>query len=160
MKGNSAMDTLEQVITEHPLLKGLAPSFGALLVTCASNTRFETGQYLFRDGEPADAFYILRHGRVALETYVGDRGTLILQTMKDGDVLGWAALAPPYHWHVDARAVEPTRAIGFDAACVRNTCDAHPDLGYELMKRFARVLDDSLHAVRLQLLDVYGTVAR
>jgi hypothetical protein len=52
--------------------------------------------------------------------------------------------------------MEPTRAIALDGACLRRKCEDIPSLGYELMKRFARVLDESLQASRLQLLDLYG----
>ncbi len=154
------MQTLEPILAAHPFLKGLDPAALALLVGCASNVRFDAGHYLFREGEAANEFYIVRHGRVALETHVVERGTVVLQTVSAGGILGWSWLVPPYHWHSDARALEPTRAIALDGACLRNKCEAMPSLGYELMKRFARVLDESLHATRLQLLDVYGNVAR
>jgi hypothetical protein len=52
--------------------------------------------------------------------------------------------------------VELTRAIGIDAACLRDKCDADAQLGYEMMKRFLPVLVKRLNATRLQLLDVYG----
>ncbi len=154
------METLEPALAEHPFLQGLDPASVKLLAGCASNVRFDAGQYLFREDEQANEFYIIRHGRVGLETYVPERGSVLLQTVAAGGILGWSWLFPPYHWHSDARALELTRAIALNGACLRTKCEATPSLGYELMKRFARVLDESLHAARLQLLDVYGHVAR
>jgi CRP-like cAMP-binding protein len=153
------METLEPLLADHPFLKGLEPASLNLLVGCASNVRFNAGQFLFHEGEQANEFFIVRDGRVALEIHVPDRGNVILQTVTAGGILGWSWLFPPYHWHSDARAIEPTRAISLDGACLRRKCEATPSLGYELMKRFARVLDESLHATRLQLIDVYGHVA-
>jgi hypothetical protein len=49
-----------------------------------------------------------------------------------------------------------TRAIGLDATCIRNKCEADHDLGYELLKRVAGVIVERLQASRLQLADVYG----
>ncbi len=71
-------------------------------------------------------------------------------------MLGWSWLIPPYHWHFDAKAVEPTRAIALDARCMRTKCEKDHDLGYELMKRFAQIIEQRLDATRWQLLDVYS----
>jgi CRP-like cAMP-binding protein len=154
------MENLEHILADHPFLKGLDPASLGLLVGCASNVRYDAGQYLFREGQQADQFYVVRYGRVGLETHVPERGAVMLQTVSAGGILGWSWLFPPYHWHSDARALELTRAIALDGACLRAKCEMMPVLGYELMKRFARVLDESLHATRLQLLDLYGHVAR
>jgi hypothetical protein len=74
----------------------------------------------------------------------------------EGEILGWSWLIPPYNWHFDARAVELTRAIALDGKCLRNKCEQDHDLGYELLKRFAHIMEQRLQATRLQLLDVYG----
>jgi CRP-like cAMP-binding protein len=73
-----------------------------------------------------------------------------------GEVLGWSWLIPPYHWKFDARAIEQTRALALDGKCLRTKCEEDHDLGYELLKRFAQIMEERLQATRLQLLDVYG----
>ena len=57
---------------------------------------------------------------------------------------------------LDVRAVELTRAIGIDARCLRDKCEADPRLGYELMKRIVPIVVGRLHDTRMQILDVYG----
>ncbi len=114
------------------------------------------GETLFREGEPADVFYLVRRGRVALELYVPARGPITVETVDAGDVVGWSWLFPPYTWHFDARAVGPVRAIAVDGACIREKCDDDPALGYELMRRFSAVLLDRLNATQLRLVDLYG----
>jgi len=150
------MQTLEPYLAEHPFLKGLDPRHLNIIVGCASNVRFDAEQYILREGEEATNFYIIHHGKVALEIFTSDRGPITIQTIGEGDVLGWSWLIPPYHWHYDARAVEPTSAIALDAKCLRAKCEEDHDLGYELLKRFAHVITQRLEATRLQLLDVYG----
>jgi CRP/FNR family transcriptional regulator, cyclic AMP receptor protein len=152
--------TLEPILSAHPFLQGLDQPVLALIVGCASNVHFDAGQYLFREGEEASEFYIIREGLVSVEIHVPERGSVTLQTVAAGGIVGWSWVFPPYRWHSDARAVEPTRAIALDGACLRRKCDETPRMGYELMKRFARVLDESLQASRLQLLDLYGHTAR
>lgn len=150
------MKTLEAVLAEHPFFQGLQPGDLQLIAGCASNVRFEAGEYLFRAGDPADSFHLIRHGRVALEVSSPGRGPITILTVGEGEVLGWSFLVPPYRKQFDARALELTRATAFDGVCIRRKCDEDPRLGYDLLKRFAQVIGQRLQAARLQLLDVYG----
>lgn len=151
--------SLEKIIREHPFFAGLQEEFRKLVCGCAKNVRFEAGQYLFHEGSPADQFYLLRHGRVALQTMAPGRGAVSFLTIGVGEIVGVAWLIPPYRWTYDAKALELTRAIAMDAACLRGKCEADHDLGYDMMKRFMPVLIQRLQATRLQMLDVYGTHA-
>lgn len=147
---------IDQIVTGHPMFAGLDQEYLERISGCASNVKFEPGEYIFREGGPADFFYLLRYGCVALEAYVPGRGALNIQTRGEGDVIGWSAVFPPYQWHFDARALELTRAIAFDATCVRNKSEEDARFGYEMMKRFGIVLIDRLQSTRLQLLDLYA----
>lgn len=150
------METIADLLSSHPFFKGLKPEYLALIAGCAQNVRFDAGAYLLREGEPADRFFAIRGGTIAVETYVPSRGAVTLQTLGEGEILGWSWLFPPYVWQFDARAREGVSATAFDGACLRNKCDADPALGYELMKRLARLVSGRLEGARRQLLDVYG----
>jgi CRP-like cAMP-binding protein len=151
------VETLEPVIAQHPFLQGLESQYMKLIVGCASNVRFKAGQFLFREGQEANQFYMIRQGKVALQISTAQGAVITLQTVGEGDILGWSWLIPPYRWGFDARAVELTRAIGLDGKCLRTKSEEDHNLGYELLKRFSKVIVEALEATRLQLLDVYGT---
>jgi CRP/FNR family transcriptional regulator, cyclic AMP receptor protein len=153
------METLERLLAESPFFAGLDPEHARVLVGCAAHVRFEPGEFLCREGEPADNFYLIRHGRVTLELFVPQRGPVRLQTLDPGEVVGWSWLVEPYTWHFDARALEAVVAVSLDGTCLRNKCDADPRLGYELLKRFAHVMEQRLYNARLGLLDLYGVSA-
>jgi CRP-like cAMP-binding protein len=150
------MRTLDTMLGEVPLFDGLSADELELLAGCASNVRFNQGERLFREGEPADTFYVVRHGTVALETFVPPLGGVTIQTVEAGEVVGWSWLFEPYRWHLDASALTTVRATAFDAACLRGKCEDDPAFGYDLMKRFSQVLIERLQWTRLRLLDVYG----
>jgi len=150
------MENLERVLVEHPFLAGMEPRHIQLLVGCASNVVFRPDEFIFREGEEANSFYFIRHGKVSIETYVPQKGTVAIQTREEGEILGWSWLVPPYNWHFDVRAVELVRAIALDGKCLRDKCEKDHDLGYELMKRFTLIIAERLEATRLQLMDVYG----
>jgi len=150
------MKSLEEVLARQPFLAELDARYRALVVGCARNHRFPEGAYLLREGGAADEFFLIRRGRVALELAPPGVLPLVIATLGEGDIVGASWLLPPYRWRLDARALEPTVAIGIDADCLRRKCDEDHDLGYEMMKRFLPVFVKRLHAARLQLMDVYG----
>ena len=150
------METIDALLREVPVFRGLEPAQLELIAGCGSNVHFDQGAVLFREGDAADIFYLVRHGTVALETYVPARGPAMIETLQPGEVVGWSWLFPPYRWHFDARALTDLRATAFDGACLRGKADADPRLGYDLMSRFAQVLIERLQWTRLRLLDVYG----
>jgi CRP-like cAMP-binding protein len=147
------MKEIEELLRQHPFAQGLDDDIIALIAGCAKNVVFQANEYVCREGGAADNFYLVRHGTVALETFVPGRGPFIFLTVKSGEIVGTEWLIPPYRSSFDARAVELTRAIAFDGKCLRNKCESDHHTGYELMKRFIPPLVHRLQMARLQSLD-------
>ena len=150
------MKDIKALIEEHPFFADLEPAYLELMAGCASNAHFNAGEYLFHEGDEANHFYLLRAGRVALELSVPGRAPVVIQTLQNGEVIGWSWLFPPYVWQFDARALRTIRATAFDGKCLRKKCQDNHDLGYELAMRSASIMLQRLQATRLQLLDLYG----
>jgi CRP-like cAMP-binding protein len=148
--------TIDRLLARQEFFEGLDPEYLDLIAGCGRNVGFDEGSYLFREGEAADQFFILRHGQLALEIFAPGRGPLVVDTVGEGEVAGVSWLFPPHRWEFDGRAVVATRAVALDGACLRTKCDDDPRLGYELMKRFARILHHRLQSARVRLLDLYG----
>lgn len=149
------MQTIEQYLPEHPFFAGLDEQAFALMAGCAVNAHLRPGAFLFHEGERANTFYVIRSGRVAIEIRT-PTGSVVLDTARDGDVVGWSWLIPPYRWTFDARATEDTRVIAFDGQCLRGKCETDPALGYALLQRVVQVMASRLQSARVRLLDLYG----
>jgi CRP/FNR family transcriptional regulator, cyclic AMP receptor protein len=150
------MRTLDALIVESPVFEGLSQEQLELIAGCGSNVVFAAGERLFREGDQADTFFLVRHGLVALDTDVPNRADVTVETLGPGEIVGWSWLLEPYRWHFTGRAVELVRAVQFDGVCLRKKCEADEGLGYDLLSRFAQILVNRLQATRLQLMDVYG----
>ena len=148
--------TLEPLLRGHKFFAGLDPAYLSLLAGCASNEVFPADSLLFREGDPAQTFYLIREGKLALEIAAPGRGALVVQTLGEGDVAGFSWLIDTHVWHFDGRADERVRAVEVDGTCLRAKCEEDPRLGFELMRRFASLASRRLQATRLQILDVYG----
>ena len=150
------MTTLEPYLSQHAFFRGLDAEFIQVLVGCASNVHFDAGEVIFRHGEKADRFFLIRSGRVSVEISTPEGSSLRIQTLGEGDVLGWSWLFPPFLWHFDASATELTRAVALDGVCLRRKCEEDTALGFELTKRFSSTMHERLQATRMQILDIYG----
>lgn len=151
------IEDLSRVLSEHPFVQGMAAEHVHFLTGCTANIKFQPGDYLFREGEPASVLYLLREGEAAVQVYSPGRGARTLVTINGGDIAGWSWVVKPYTCHFDVVAISPVRAISIDAACLRRKCDADPKFGYDVLTRMVTVIEHRLQASRLQLLDIYGT---
>ena len=79
-----------------------------------------------------------------------------METVAEGEVLGWSWLVPPYRWRFDARAVGPVRAIVLDGKCLRTKCRTNHDLGYELLNRTVNIVGRRVKTTRFRLLELYS----
>lgn len=150
------MDRIADLLKLHPVTHDLGDWVLDFIAGCAHNTVFEVDEKIFRHGDPATHFYLLRHGSVALEMSVPGRGLISFQTLDHGQMLGASWLVPPYRWLYDARAIVTTRAIAFDARCLREKCETDHHVGYEMMKIFMPIVLQRMQAARLQSVDAFG----
>jgi len=147
------METLEPILREHSFFRDLPSKYFDFIVGCASHLVFKAEEVILKEGESADKFYLIRGGLVSI--YIDKPSHISIQTIHEGNILGWSWLIPPYRYRFSAKAVENTRAVALDGKCLREKCEKNPDLGYELLKRLVAVFTERLEATRLQLLDIY-----
>ena len=148
--------TIEDQIADHPFFAGLGADFLKFIAGCGRNRYVEEGEYLAHEGEEANAFFLIRRGKIAIETNVPGRGAVVLETFGSGDIAGWSWIFPPYRWTFDVVAREATSFIEVNGLCLRGKCEADAALGYTVLKRFAGMMSERLRDTRLRLLDLYG----
>ncbi len=140
-------------VAAHPFLLGLSEHHVRLLADCAVRVAFEADQIIFREGETANRFYLIERGEVVLESSTAGGEAIAIDTIGDGDLLGWSWLFSPYLWRFTARAMKPTGAIFFYGTVLREYCEKDHTLGYELLKRMSKVMTRRLQSAREKLLE-------
>lgn len=139
------------ILAEHPFLRTMKAEHIAMLGEGASEKTFEPGQLVFRQGDPANRFYLIVDGKIALESHTPGDGEIPLQTLGSGEVLGWSWLFAPFVWHFQARALERTTAIVLDGGHLLVACDRDKEFGFELMRRVTQVVIRRLQTARDRL---------
>lgn len=146
---------LFDLLRQHAFLQGLTDAQLERLAGCASRIEVRSGAMLAREGEAADYFYLVLTGRFAIETSFPDRSPITLQTVEEGEVIGWSWIdANP--WLFDIRALTECTCIALQAEQIMQLLHQDQGLGLEIMRRLNRVMTQRLRATRLQLLDLFG----
>jgi len=139
-----------------PFFEGFDPAFLAAIAPFASERSYDAGVGIVREGDIADAFYLILSGKVALEVVLHDRPRRTIQTIGPNEVLGWSWLIPPSQWRLDARTVKATRLVSIDAARLRTSLNENPVQGYKFLLRLLPVIAERLENTRVQLLDIHA----
>jgi CRP-like cAMP-binding protein len=143
------------LIAKQPFFVGLSAHQLQLLADSAVLLQFEPEQYIFRQGSPANRFYLILEGKVELEmeSATTEGGMITIRTLGSGDDLGWDWLFPPFYFHASAKAVQPTKTISFFGTRLHQQCEEDHDLGYEIMKRIAAVTAQSFSVIQQKLVE-------
>ncbi len=145
-----------EYLSAHNFFSGLSEELVKFLAECISIREIKKGQVLFRQGERADKFYIVRKGQISIQIPAIMGPTLEIQTLGAEQVLGWSWLISPYQWSFQARAEEDSELLEFDGAIILARCEQEPQFGYELLKKFAELMSERLDAARQKMMDEWN----
>jgi len=146
---------LATYLAHHPVLKALPSEHIALIVSFASEQQIPAQRRIFEHDKDADAFYIVRSGKVTIEVPSLGGEPLSIQTLGPDSILGWSWLLPPYRWLFDARAAVATTVVTVDGKRLRDECERDPRLGYQILKLFAALMAERLNAARITAMRHY-----
>lgn len=154
MKREPYDETMTSRVSLHPFLAGMNRTQLALLTDCAVSIRFDGGDIILKEGQPADRFYLVETGKVALEAVTDHGRPVVIDTIGAGDLLGWSWMFPPHSWQFTAQAITGTRAIFFEGRVLREYCERDHSLGYQLLKRITAVMTRRLQNARRMMVGV------
>lgn len=146
---------LVRKLEAHPFLRGVSGEVLRRIASISRQESFAQGAVLLREGSDADTVFLLESGLVALELNVPGKGPARLESLRGGDIVGLSWLVPPYRWHLDAKAVEPTSVLAIDARPLREWMKENAEIGQAVATRLVGQLYERLERVRMQRLDLY-----
>lgn len=143
-------------MSSHRFFADMSEPMRKRLAACSEFVSFGADETILKEDAPANSFWAIRSGRVAVGVRTPNRGLVVINTLHAGEILGWSWLIKPYRWTFEAVTLEPVRAIEIHAECLRPYLDEDPAAGYELVTRIAGVMAERLESAGLRLVDIYG----
>lgn len=143
------------------LLESIAPSDRSWLAARLRPCRFPRGAVIYNEGDPCDAFYIVRSGRVRifLPSDIGEEVTESI--VGPGD---WFGEVGAFHGGVRssaAQAITPVEALSLARQVVMEFLEAHPLAALAVCAALAeRVRTTRLHLAEVRLLPLPRLRAR
>jgi CRP-like cAMP-binding protein len=107
---------------------------------------------LFEEGHPSAHVYFVLSGTVSLEMSVSGRPAVQIQTVGEGELLGWSPLLGIGPMTATARTLTRCRLAALEVSQLHQFCENDPRFGMALMRQLAVVLAERLHAARTRLL--------
>ncbi len=147
--------SLARRLEAHPFLRGASGNVLHRLVSISREMVFERGASLFKEGGEAKTLFLVERGLVALEIDVIGRGQTQVESVREGDVVGLSWLFPPYRWHLDGKAIEPTSVLAVDAERLRTWMKEDPEIAEVMASRLVSRLYERLERMRMRELDLY-----
>jgi CRP-like cAMP-binding protein len=127
-----------------------------ILAIGAESRYLHDGNVLFRQGEPADAGYVLQEGLLSLEPVRGNAEPLMVGP---GTLLGELALLTETQRPVTATALEPSTVIRIPRTLFLKMLEGYPEAAVRLRDSFiarAEHSENDMHRVRRVLEENHG----
>jgi CRP/FNR family cyclic AMP-dependent transcriptional regulator len=140
-----------EVLRRYPYFAGVDENSVKAVAMIAEETCVPAGKQMFSEGDPADAMNIITKGEVRIQYVLGDGQRRTVDTLVDGEILGWSALVPPFKYTAIGTTSKETNLVTIQAKKLRDLCEKDPLLGYRLATEIAKLLASRLEGARIQL---------
>ena len=106
--------------------------------------KFDKDEILFKEGEPAHRFYMLRSGNVLLEQRISDKVTACVGSVKPGFSFGWSAMVDNGIYTTEAVCIEPSEIYSFKRDKINKLFEQDPEMGFRMYQRLLEIIKKRL----------------
>ncbi len=121
------------VLKSAPLFRAMPIEDALTLIGNQSPRTYEKGITLFRQGEPALAFYVILSGWVKLYRITPDGLEVVLNMFKTGETFAEAAMFLGGRYPASAETVSRARLLRIEAAIFRARIQERPELALSML---------------------------
>jgi CRP-like cAMP-binding protein len=136
------------------LLQALTDGMLEKIIPHVRALSFSERELVFEEGNKAENFYMLKKGKILLETKVSDRLIISLGSIKSGYSFGWSALLAGMSHTSHAVCAEPSDVFAIPGEKLRDILEKDPLMGYRVTLFAAKIIKNRLERRTGQLLKV------
>jgi CRP-like cAMP-binding protein len=136
----------------YPLFAGLGHDLLKDVAMAGEEITVKSGEWLFHEGDEADALYVILRGEVTLKVALSenDAYSAALDTLGEGDLIGWSSLVAPYVYTLSAVANMDAKLARLDGVQLSEIMARDSRTGYLLMSRVTQIVASRLAAVHVR----------
>lgn len=136
-------------LKQSDLFTGLGHNFLKQTMAIAEKVSFEKGDFILKEGEPADYFFILIEGQISL--ILGDPGKVVYQSSGLGEIFGFASLIGRDTYFLTARCDGPSVILRIGRKKMEKILTADIDKGCLFFKQLSGAIGNRLMTMYAQL---------
>lgn len=110
------------------------------IISITDFLKFEDQETVFRQGDIANRFYMVKMGKVLLEQRIAEKVTVSVGSIKPGFAFGWSTMIEEGNYTTDAVCAEPCEIFSMRGNKLRALCEKDPYMGYLLSRRLLVIL--------------------
>tara|TARA_B100001121_G_C18571480_1_gene565208 strand:- start:285 stop:731 length:447 start_codon:yes stop_codon:yes gene_type:complete len=129
-----------EVLRDVPLFSKIDHTKLKLLAFTSENLIHPDGQFLFREGEPGDAAYIVLKGKVSVFIQT-EKGSVEIAQLKRGDVVGEISILCDVPRTASVKAVESVQTLKVTKDTFIHLLTEFPEIAIEIMRELASRLN-------------------
>jgi CRP/FNR family cyclic AMP-dependent transcriptional regulator len=117
---------------------------------------FRQGEWLFREGDPANSLYVVLEGTVDIQLALDANRDVYtdVESLVPGDVVGWSTLVEPFVYRMGAIATSDARLAMIEGLSLAEIVDDYPEASCKLMRNLARIVGERLDALRYRFVSM------
>ena len=147
---------LNNLISDNLIFQELEKSFVDILAENSVYLEIEPEVFIFSAREVAKNFYLILEGQVSIQMFSHEKGSITIEEIKPGNLLGWSWLKTPNKWQFDTVTLTKTKLISFDAKKIMEKMNENKAFGFAIQNIFLNIIIERLQATRLRLLNEFG----
>ncbi len=126
-----------ELLASIPLFQGLEPAERAALAASMTRVSYPKGKLLFRTGDPGDALYVVRSGKIELSVRDHAGGHIVLDHCEPGGLFGELSMFDGGARTANAEAVETSELLLLERQDFLTFVRANPDASLGLLAMVA-----------------------
>jgi CRP-like cAMP-binding protein len=126
-------------LESHEIFQLLRPEQMSILSAAAQEVPFQAGDTVFLRGEPADDFFVVLDGQVALRMLRADGVSVLIDEVTKGAIFGSCVCFQIDAYTLTAQCTEDSRILKIKASTLKKLMDDDLVMGYAIQTMISRV---------------------
>lgn len=137
-KAEIRAERLRAAVRSLPMFRGLGEQDQQRLIALATLRDYARGDYLWREGDPADQLTVIVHGRVKIVRHAA-AGDVILELFGEGEPVGAIAVYNYMPYPASAICLEPTSLVCVPRRDYFELLDRHPEFARAIIRELTKL---------------------